>query len=175
MTPDWTPQTAAPLRRERLARMSANPVPDTGIVSTRMCERSRAPSYGKRYVAKVFQAPPALKSGQLTAPPTPNYVTADAIVWCCCRYFGIGISKMKAAHRSRLTCHQRNITMHLIRDLTGMFHKDIGKMFGICLNTAMVFTNRVPMQIASDWTVAFDVAHIEAMLAADGYFLRERT
>jgi hypothetical protein len=39
----------------------------------------------------------------------------------------------------------------------------------------MVFTNRVPMQIASDWLVAFDVAHIEAMLAADGYFLRERT
>jgi hypothetical protein len=179
---EWTPQADRALTLERRARMAARAVQDTPIICMSASARSvmqqipaqvppAAPklvSYGKRYKAVIVRVPLALPTAQLGGAP---YVCIDVIVRCACRYFGADPIQMKSS-QARHVVHQRNVTMHLIRTLTGAFHKDIAEHFDLRRNTVMFNLGRMSAFIKADWKIAFDVAHIEAMMAADGYFLR---
>lgn len=83
-----------------------------------------------------------------------------------CSHFGITQLELLSKRRAHKVMIPRQIAMHLSKKLTGRSLPEIGRMFGGMDHTTVLNAARVTEKRArDDWRVAFDIAHIEGMLA----------
>ena len=76
--------------------------------------------------------------------------TPDAIISEVARFFGFDESLLRGPSRSRQVVNARNISMYLIRNITGLSTIEIGKIFGRDHSTAVHSLDQVDAKLQSD-------------------------
>lgn len=98
-------------------------------------------------------------------PPEPKYPLVEDIQRVTCRYFTITRNDLLSPRRDKRVAHPRQIAMYLAKTLTIKSLPDIGRRFRRADHTTPLHAYRkIERLVKSDWTVAYDVAHLEAML-----------
>lgn len=83
-----------------------------------------------------------------------------------CSYFGMQLIDIRRQRRLRTVVRPRQIAMYLCRNRTIRSLPEIARMFGGYDHTTVLHACRViEEKIKSDWLIAYDVAHIERLLA----------
>ena len=83
-----------------------------------------------------------------------------------CHHFGISLADLRKVRRLHAVVRPRQIAMYLCRELTVRSLPEIGRMFGgYDHTTVMHAARRIEELVKSDWRLAYDVAHIERLLA----------
>jgi len=82
-----------------------------------------------------------------------------------CRYFDCTMVDMDSARRTLKLVYPRQIAMYLARSMTGKSLPEIGRRFGGRDHTTVLHgAKKIEAAIKRDWMVAYDVAHLEAMI-----------
>lgn len=83
-----------------------------------------------------------------------------------CRHFGITPIELLSRRRTHKVVIPRQIAIYLCKKLTTRSLPEIGRMFGGMDHTTVLHAVRVTeKRMRENWTLAFDIAHIEASLA----------
>jgi len=83
----------------------------------------------------------------------------------CAQHFGISRRDIIASRRTRDVVFPRQVAMYLAKMLTPRSLPEIGRHFGNRDHTTILYgVRKVAALVKSDWTVAYDVAHAEALL-----------
>jgi chromosomal replication initiation ATPase DnaA len=81
------------------------------------------------------------------------------------RYFKLANNDLESARRVCTIAYPRHIVMYLAKTLTGKSFPDIGRRLGGRDHTTVIHgVRKIEAAIKTDWKVAYDVAHVEAML-----------
>lgn len=98
-------------------------------------------------------------------PVNPRAPLVDEIVSACGRYFNVPKLELLSSRRHGPTVYARQMAMYLAKTLTDRSYPDIGRRLGKRDHTTVMHGIRKVKNLAlKDWRVAFDVAHLEAML-----------
>lgn len=98
-------------------------------------------------------------------PPRPSHPTVIDIRDAVCRYFSIFPNEVESSRRQGALVYPRQIAFWLARNLTPYSYPQIGRRFGNRDHTTIMHgCRRIEAKMKTDWTVAYDVAHVEAML-----------
>lgn len=82
-----------------------------------------------------------------------------------CRYFGVSAVDLDSARRTLKVVHPRQVAMYLARTLTGKSLPEIGRRFGGRDHTTVLHgVRKIELGMKLDWTVAYDVALVEALI-----------
>jgi hypothetical protein len=96
-------------------------------------------------------------------PPPPKYPAVETITATCCRHFGVSLADMKCDGRAADIVRPRQVAMFLAKTHTLNSLPQIGRRFGGRDHTTVLHAVRkIGRLIREDWTVAHDVAAIEA-------------
>lgn len=80
-------------------------------------------------------------------------------------YFELAPSEMNTQRRTAEIVYPRQIAMYLSKTLTKRSLPEIGKLFGGRNHTTVLHNVRkIKGLVKTDWKVAYDVAHVEALL-----------
>jgi chromosomal replication initiation ATPase DnaA len=83
-----------------------------------------------------------------------------------CRHFGIQLADLRRKRRCQFIVKRRQIAMYLCKEHTIKSQPEIGRMFGGFDHTTVLHAYRsISDLIHTDWMIAYDVAHIEGLLA----------
>lgn len=97
---------------------------------------------------------------------TPAAISITDVQKAACHHFGISLQDLRKVRRLHAVVRPRQIAMYLCRELTVRSLPEIGRMFGGYDHTTVLHAGRVIEKlIKSDWRIAYDVAHIEGLLA----------
>lgn len=89
----------------------------------------------------------------------------EDILRACCKYFDLTRSQITAARRTAPVVYARQIAMYLCKFYTTKSYPEIGRRLGGRDHTTVLHGHRkVEAAIKKDWLLAYDVAHVEAML-----------
>jgi hypothetical protein len=98
--------------------------------------------------------------------PHPRYPSITEILRVVSAYYSLTIHDLISARRTKDLILPRHMGMYLARTLTLRSHSIISERFGGRDHTVSVFAaNKIAKLSKVDWTIAFDVAHLEAALA----------
>lgn len=131
--------------------------------------RIAAKAFRKVVVAEIVPEPEAII---VEAEPLrvlfckPDQVDIGSIKRAACRYFGISHVQIVSPRREREIVNARQVAIYLSRklreDLSSRF---IANQFGNRDHSTIIHAvKKVGQLVKLDWTFAYDVAHIEAML-----------
>lgn len=82
-----------------------------------------------------------------------------------CRYFNVTRNDMLSPRRDRRVSYPRHVAMYIAKTLTLQGLPQIGRRFGGRDHTTILHgVRKISNLILTDWEVAYDVAHVEAML-----------
>lgn len=88
-----------------------------------------------------------------------------AIKRAACEYFEISMIDIESARRTADMVYPRQIAMYLARVATRKSTPEIGRRFGGRDHTTVLHAfNKIKLHARLDWKVAYDVAHVEAMI-----------
>jgi chromosomal replication initiator protein len=106
---------------------------------------------------------------ELEPEPQPKApLSASAIVAACCWHFGISLADMKCAGRTADIVRPRQVAMYLTKTLTQLTLPAVGRRFGGRDHTTVLHAVRkIERLIREDWTLAHDVAVIEAEMGIE--------
>jgi hypothetical protein len=94
-----------------------------------------------------------------------KYPTVLEIRDVVCGYFGITPYEIESSRRQGVLVYPRQIAFWLARTYTPYSYPQIARRFGDRDHTTIMYgSNKIARLIREDWTVAYDVAHLEAML-----------
>lgn len=83
----------------------------------------------------------------------------------CCMYFNVPKFDLISPGRTKDLVYPRQIAMYLSKTWAFRSFPEIGRRFGGCdHSTALHAVHKIARLIRTDWTVAYDVARIEAIL-----------
>lgn len=89
----------------------------------------------------------------------------EDVIRAVCKYFSITKIDLISARRTRHITTPRQIGYYLSKTLTKSSLPEIGRRFGNRDHTSAHHgVHKIERLILSDWTIAYDVAHVEAML-----------
>lgn len=95
--------------------------------------------------------------------PLPKYPPVERIVMACAKHFGVSKLDIKSARRTANVVRPRQVAMYLAKMLTLRSLPEIGYRFGGRDHTTVLHAVRkIEALVRRDWTVAHDVALIEA-------------
>ncbi len=83
-----------------------------------------------------------------------------------CRHFNMSNINLISQRRTSAVVYPRQLAMYVARELTSRSLPEIGRQFGGRDHTTVLHgTRKIAAKVRSDWKVAYDVAHVEALLA----------
>lgn len=89
----------------------------------------------------------------------------DDIIRACCKYFDLTRSQITSARRTAPVVYARQIAMYLCKYHTTKSYPEIGRRMGGRDHTTVLHGHRkVEATLPKDASLAYDVAHVEAML-----------
>jgi chromosomal replication initiation ATPase DnaA len=89
----------------------------------------------------------------------------DDVLRVCCKYFDLTSSQIKSARRTAPVVYARQVAMYLCKFHTIKSYPEIGRRLGGRDHTTVMHGYRkIEANLLKDWKLAFDVAHVEAML-----------
>jgi chromosomal replication initiator protein len=92
----------------------------------------------------------------------PSVLTIRDVV---CKYFSILPKDVESSRRQGALVYPRQIAFYLARVHTACSYPQIGRRFGDRDHTTIMHgVKRIEERVKADWTVAYDIAHLEAML-----------
>jgi chromosomal replication initiation ATPase DnaA len=92
-------------------------------------------------------------------------VSVSAIVKAACQYFDYSLDDFLTPGRFKEVVHARHIAMYLARSLTDKSLAEVGRRLGgLDHSTVLHGCRKIKRLIAKDWIVAYDVAHMEALI-----------
>lgn len=117
----------------------------------------------------VFIAPPeriGIWFSIVSDKPAPGHeLKIDDILRACCGYFDLTRSQIISARRTAPVVYARQIAMYLCKYLTTKSYPEIGRRMGGRDHTTVLHGHRkVEALLPKEWLLAYDVAHVEAML-----------
>lgn len=137
-------------RRARLIRLGARPAPK----KPKFEAIDPAPFYRQMWMYDLIEPSPAK--------PPPTIIEIRDIV---CGYFGVLPIEVESSRRQGALVYPRQIAFYLARTYTPYSYPQIGRRFGDRDHTTIMHgVRRIQERMKSDWMVAYDVAHLEAML-----------
>jgi hypothetical protein len=141
-------------RLVRLGRRAPDPVP------TKKAEL-RAP---RSINAEIYY--PQMWFYDLIDPrPLKAHPTVLEIRTIVCDYFKVTPYEVESSRRQGQLVYPRQIAFWLSRTHTPYSYPQIARRFGNRDHTTIMYgSNKIARLIKEDWTVAYDVAHLEAML-----------
>jgi hypothetical protein len=82
-----------------------------------------------------------------------------------CKYFGVRIADLESNRRYWGLVHPRQCAFYLARYHTSFSFPQIGRRFGDRDHTTVLHgVRQIEKKMLADWRVAYDIAHLEAML-----------
>lgn len=94
-----------------------------------------------------------------------KYPTVLEIRNTVCDYFGVTPYEIESSRRQGQLVYPRQIAFWLARTHTPYSYPQIARRFGDRDHTTIMYgSNKIARLIKDDWTVAYDVAHLEALL-----------
>lgn len=160
----------AAARHDRLARIAARATPEKPLTVPKFIEPvSLVPpvieteSWADRQ--KRIHPEPWFSIVDEIDLPEPRRPTIEEIQRACCRYFSFTKTLLVADRRTAPVVYARQVAMYLAKTLTLRSLPEIGRKFaGRDHTTVLHAVRKIDGLIFTDWTVAYDVAHAEAMI-----------
>ena len=144
-------------RRARLARLGAVPAPRPAKVVAPKAVQSidPAPFYRHMWMWDLVNPKPH-------DAPMPTVLHIRDIV---CKYFNLQPMEVESSRRQGALVYPRQVAFYLARNHTNYSYPQIGRRFGNRDHTTIMHgVRRIQERMMADWVVAYDVAHLEAML-----------
>lgn len=95
----------------------------------------------------------------------PRAPMVDDIKRAAGKYFKLTNNDFISARRVCTVAYPRHVVMYLAKTLTGKSFPDIGRRLGGRDHTTIIHgVRKIEALIKTDWKVAYDVAHVEAMI-----------
>jgi hypothetical protein len=99
------------------------------------------------------------------APPEPRPLLVEDIQRVACKYFSVQRNDMLSPRRDVRVAYPRHIVMYLAKTLTMKSLPEIGRRLGGRDHTTILHgVRKIERLVRTDWEVAYDVAHVEALL-----------
>jgi hypothetical protein len=150
-------------RKARLVRLGAiRTKPDIKLVSVKVAPKpiepiDPAPFYPQMWFYDLI-APRKIR-------PKDQCLTVLSIRDAVCRYFKILPNEVESSRRQGALVYPRQIAFWLARTHTPYSYPQIGRRFGDRDHTTIMHgCRRIEARMKTEWEVAYDVAHVEAML-----------
>lgn len=97
--------------------------------------------------------------------PEPRPPLVESIQRVICRYFEVKRNDLLSPRRGQRIAYPRQVAFYLAKSMTRNSLPEIGRRFGGKDHTTVLHGYRkIERLIKTDWTVAYDVAHLEMML-----------
>lgn len=97
--------------------------------------------------------------------PTARGPLVEDIQRVACKYFSVQRNDMLSPRRDIRVAYPRHIVMYLAKTLTLKSLPEIGRRLGGRDHTTILHgVRKIERLVRTDWEVAYDVAHVEAML-----------
>ncbi len=97
------------------------------------------------------------------SPPEPKI---GDIRRATCRHFNMSNINLISQRRTNAVVYPRQLAMYVARELTSRSLPEIGRQFGGRDHTTVLHgTRKIAALVKADWKVAYDVAHVEGLLA----------
>jgi hypothetical protein len=143
-------------RRARLVRLGCVPSPAPKVVRQKAIEPiDPEPFYSQMWFYDL------ICPGKIEKEPLTVLQIRDAV----CKYFSIFPNEVESSRRQGALVYPRQIAFYLARRHTPYSYPQIGRRFGNRDHTTIMHgCRRIEERMKADWTVAYDVAHVEAML-----------
>lgn len=91
--------------------------------------------------------------------------TIEKIIFATAQYFELPTKDLRGTYRTAHIAYARQIAFFLCRNLTVRSFPEIGRRFGGRDHTTVLHGYRKIEKLAkSDWTVAYDLAHVELLI-----------
>ena len=127
----------------------------------------------EKYLSNYKRAHPPSKPGvdwfevvEDLHPEQVRKVSVDEIQRAACQHFGLTKIELLSRRRTNDVVIPRQIAMYFCKQLTTRSLPEIGRRFGGMDHTTVLHAVRVTeKRMRENWTLAFDIAHIEASLA----------
>jgi len=117
-------------------------------------------SWVKRQKAITKELRASVQESEHSRPRVEKIQTVTA------NYFSLDRDELLSARRSKETVYARMIAVWLCKTLTLRSYPDIAARFGGRDHTTAIHSfQKISRLIRSDWEVAYDVAHLEALLS----------
>lgn len=98
-------------------------------------------------------------------PVSPRPPTVHEIVAACGQYFNLKRTRLLANRRTGDVVYARQVAMYLAGTLTGRSLPEIGRAIGGRDHSTILHgIRKMKVLVRTNWTVALDVAQVEAML-----------
>ena len=95
----------------------------------------------------------------------PSGPTIDKITFAVAQHFAIPTRELKSAHRTAPIAHARQVAFYLCKTLTLRSLPEIGRLFCNRDHTTVLHgVRKIERLVKTDWTVAYDVAHVEQLI-----------
>jgi chromosomal replication initiation ATPase DnaA len=108
---------------------------------------------------------PSRKTRLSDIEPDSVDLRVDDIKRAAAIYFNVSPIEIDSGDTSLAISYSRHVAMYLARSLTKKTTTEIGRCIGGRDHTTILHgSKKISRLVKSDWTVAFDVAHVEAML-----------
>jgi hypothetical protein len=147
-------------RHARLVRLGAVPAPVQAPVKAAPKKRFQsidpAPFYPQMWMWGLV----ASGGGE----PSLQRVSLAAITDTVCRYFTVQKCELLSIRMTAELVYPRQICYYLTRKLTTASSMGVGRFFGRDHATVLHGDKKIRRLIREDWLVAYDIAHLEAML-----------
>lgn len=144
-------------RKARLTRMSPSPIPKPIPVLAKKAASSidPAPFYSQMWFYDLICPRPTVK----------RHPTVLEIRDVVCEYFSVFPNEIESSRRQSALVYPRQIAFFLARHHTHYSYPQIARRFGDRDHTTIMHgCRRIESRMKDDWTVAYDIAHLEAML-----------
>jgi hypothetical protein len=96
--------------------------------------------------------------------PTTIMPMIGDIKRAACRYFDIDPIDLDSSRRTLKLVYPRQLVMYLAKKKTGKSLPEIGRRLKRDHTTVLHGVRKIEQSVRSDWTVAYDVAQLEAMI-----------
>lgn len=158
-------------RQQRLARMHARTVPDTGINLRNGRTPPRLPPVQKGFPITAqflmsYRFPFALVMADILSKASVMKrapVTTDAIISATARQFGVSVDQIKSRIKTNTIVFPRQIAMFLAKDLAGKSLPEIGRRFGRDHSTVLHAVRKIRF-LSTYPEVAYQISAIRNVL-----------
>jgi chromosomal replication initiator protein len=148
------------LRAERRARLARLGVPIAQPYATKIVKKEQP-------VIDPVPPEPEEKPLEFSIEPLPwaPEQTIERIQDAVCIYFKLTKIDLLSPRRTPGLAYPRQVGMYLSRTMTAQSFPAIGRKFRRDYSTVIRGAQLITRRMTKEWEVAFDVAHLEAMLA----------
>lgn len=177
VTTEWTPANFHSLHKERLARIRASAVYDSGIDLQRKTKPptlALVPTTPERVIDECVAwqwAELIIAKSEYKLPNIGRVPRSQEIFSAVAKHFKVTVIDIKSHRRTADIVRPRQLCMYLTKMLTGRSLPEIGRVLGARDHTTVLHGIRkiAALRAAGDESITAQVGAIAAMLACQGF------